>query len=52
MHTNSYTGPRLNKIKNITGRDGPADVIEYQTCVLAQVYQNVRFITSGIKATN
>ena len=36
----AHKRPKEGNILFSGGRDGPADVIEYQTCVLTQVYQN------------
>ena len=36
----AHKRPKEENILFSGGRDGPADVIEYQTCVLTQIYQN------------
>ena len=36
----AHKRPKEGNILFSGGRDGPADVIEYQTCILTQVYQN------------
>ncbi len=36
----AHKRPKKGNILFSGGRDGPADVIEYQTCVLSQLYQN------------
>jgi hypothetical protein len=36
----AHKRPKEGNILFSGGRDGPADVIEYQTCVLSQLYQN------------